>query len=114
MLNKIEKAFNPREIDLEDHKLIFATSFRKFYRNIRIEEVIVSPTDEQFLIQTIAICFSFIVIGTGIFFIDKYTFIRMDYIIIYPIIAIACLYSILAIFFLFNHIIGYFTKKKYD
>jgi hypothetical protein len=112
MLNKIKQSFNPEEIDLEEHELVFATSFRKFYRNIRTEEVIVSPTNEQFLIQTIAICFSFIVIGTGIFFIDKYTFIRMDYIIIFPIISIACLYSILAIFFCLWNIIGYFTKKK--
>ena len=113
MLKTIKQSFNPEEINLEEHELVFATSCRKVYRNIKTEEVIVSPTDKQFLIQTIAICFSFIVIGTGIFFIDKYTFIRMDYIITFPIISIACLYSILAIFFLFNHIIGYFTKKKY-
>lgn len=118
MFNKITQAFNPEKIDLEEHEVIITTMCgRNVYRNIKNDDIIVSPTDEQFIIQSIVIIFGFIIIAIGIFFIDKYTFIKIDYIqncLSILIVSIFSIYIILVILFYLYDIINYFAKYKHN
>ena len=118
MFNKITQAFNPEKIDLEEHKLIITTlGGRHVYRNIKNNDIVVSPTDEQFIIQNIVIIFVFIIIAIGIFFIDKYTFIKIDYMtncLSILIVSIFSIYIILVILFYLYDVINYFAKYKHN
>ena len=118
MFDKITQAFNPEKIDLKEHEVIITTMCgRNVYRNIKNDDIIVSPTDEQFIIQSVTIIFVFIIIAIGIFFIDKYTFIKIDYMIScisILIFSISSIYIILVILFYLYDVINYFAKYKHN